>query len=374
MQKVIHSEAVKAALQQRGWTQKALAAQLGVTGQAVTNWFNGSNFPAPSMLLKLAGALRLPYEQLVHQQALPHEPKIAFRTKANVKTTAEHIVKARAMGLMLRPLVAFLEPMPGKPSYIANTSVAYDNLQSLASEVRQDLGKGEQAALRYQDLIGEFAENRAVLIPVMWGEKRDHRNALHILLPQERITFVFLNLDVHLEDFKFWMAHELAHVYTPELAGTNPGEDFADALAGTLLFPQALAQQAYAQAMNAGQSGAVGVLQRFAAEHSISLNTVFSQTQRFALQAKLQPLVCREQDIHAVRMKLRGEHVSAAMYKPASPSPVEYIASAKNTFRSQFFDALRRMIKSNDTGAGYIQQVMDIPMRDALALHAELAR
>lgn len=374
MQKVIHSDNVKTAIQTLGWTQKDLAARLGVTGQAVTNWMKGTDFPRPDKLLKLAAALRLPFEQLVLKEASPHAPVIAFRTKANVKTTEEHILKAKAMGEMLRPLIEFLEPMPGKPSYIANPSLAHANLQALALELRQDLGKGEQAALRYQDLIGEFAENRAVLVPVMWGEKRDHRNALHILLPQERITFVFLNLDVYLEDFKFWMAHELAHVYTPELAGTNAGEDFADALAGSLLFPQALAQQAYSKAQHAGSKGALAVLQRFAQEHSISLNTVFGQVRRYAQEFKLAPLVCDERAIHAVRMKSRGEHVSAAMYKPAAPTPAEYMASAKNVFRSQFFEAMRRMIKSKNTGAGYIQQVMDIPMQDAMALHAELAR
>jgi Zn-dependent peptidase ImmA (M78 family) len=55
------------------------------------------------------------------------------------------------------------------------------------------------------------------------GEKKRHENALHILLPAEKVTFIYLNLDTHLEDFKFWMAHELAHVYTPELAGKDEG-------------------------------------------------------------------------------------------------------------------------------------------------------
>lgn len=37
------------------------------------------------------------------------------------------------------------------------------------------------------------------------------------------------------------MTHELAHVYTPEIAGKDEGEDFADAFAGALLFPRELA-------------------------------------------------------------------------------------------------------------------------------------
>ena len=37
-------------------------------------------------------------------------------------------------------------------------------------------------------------------------------------------------------------------MYTPELAGKDEGEDFADAFAGALLFPKELAQLAYADA------------------------------------------------------------------------------------------------------------------------------
>ncbi len=374
MHKVIHSDAVKAALQQRGWTQKELAARLGVTAQAVTNWFSGKDFPRPDKLLKLAAALRLPFEQLVKQEPSGFEPIIAFRTKANVKTTDAHVLKARAMGTMLGPLLEFLEPMSGLPRTMADTSTGYANLQANASEVRKTLGVGEAAVLQYEDLIGEFAANRAVLVPVMWGHLQSHRNALHILLPQTRTTFIFLNLDTHLEDFKFWMAHELAHVYTPQLAGADEGEDFADAFAGALLFPQALAEQAYAKGMRAGRQGVVSVLDEFAQAHSISLNTVFSQISLFVRHAGLPSLPCDEKEVHAARMMTRGALVSQTLFQPMPASPERYTAAAKNVFRSQFFEALRRMIKSKNTGAGYIQQVMDIPMQDALALHEQVSR
>ncbi len=374
MHKVIHSDAAKAALQERGWTQKALAAQLGVTGQAVTNWLNGSNFPAPSMLLKLAVALRLPFDQLVKKEVSGNEPIIAFRTKANVKTTDVHVFKAKAMGVILGPLLEFLEPMPGLPRTMADKSLTYTNLQALASEVRKTLAVGVTAVLRYEDLIDEFAANRAVLVPVLWGHQQSHRNALHILLPQTRTTFIFLNLDTHLEDFKFWMAHELAHVYTPDLAGKLEGEDFADAFAGALLFPQALAEQAYSQGLRAGRRSVLAVLQHFAQEHNISLNTVFSQTCRYAQDARLPPLPCDAKEIHAARMMSRGAMVSETLFNPMPPLPELYMAATKRVFRSQFFEALRRMVKSKNTGAGYIQQVMDIPMQDALALHEQVSR
>ncbi len=374
MHKVIHSDAVKAALQQRGWTQKELAARLGVTAQAVTNWFSGKDFPRPDKLLKLAAALRLPFEQLVKQEPSGFEPIIAFRTKANVKTTDAHVLKARAMGTMLGPLLEFLEPMSGLPRTMADTSTGYANLQANASEVRKTLGVGEAAVLQYEDLIGEFAANRAVLVPVMWGHLQSHRNALHILLPQTRTTFIFLNLDTHLEDFKFWMAHELAHVFTPQLAGRNEGEDFADSFAAALLFPRELARTVYTQVAGQPKAHEAAVLQAFAREHGISLNTVFQQVNDFAQSHGLPALKHTAVDIHRMRTAQRGKLVSETLFAPLPPAPSAYVSAAERQFHSDFFQALRRMVKDKQTGAGYIQQVMDIPMQDALALHAELTR
>ena len=107
MQKVIHIENVKSAIQSLGWSQKELAAQLGVTGQAVTNWMKGVDFPRPDKLLKLATTLKLGFGELV---MVPKEsaPVIAFRKKGGAKTTDEHITKALAMGaLLILPLTTW---------------------------------------------------------------------------------------------------------------------------------------------------------------------------------------------------------------------------------------------------------------------------
>ena len=224
-------------------------------------------------------------------------------------------------------------------------------------------------------MIGEFGTNGAVIVPVLWGEKQNHKNALHILLPQEQVTFIFLNLDTRLEDFKFWMAHELAHVYTPDLAGTDQGEDFADALAGALLFPRSLAEAAYSSAIRQSNSASeIKELQRYASAHSISLISVFCEINRYAKAQGLPTLRSKDTDVHAVRNSQRGKLVSENLFAPVPPEPAAYVAAAQNVFRSAFFPALQRMVKNKGTGAGYIQQIMDIPMQDAAALHVELSR
>ena len=374
MEKVIDREKIKKALQARGWTQKDLARELDVTAQAVTNWLKGTDFPRPNKLLKLATTLKLGFADLVVSSAEGH-PVIAFRKKGAAKTTDAHILKAIAMGSLLRPLVPFLPNSPSLRVLISQLTTQYDMLQATALEVRKRLGLDGQAVLSYGHLIEQFVTNGAVIVPVLWGEKQNHKNALHILLPKEQATFIFLNLDTRLEDFKFWMAHELAHVYTPDLAGSEEGEDFADALAGALLFPESIAEAAYPHVVRQSSiQGEIRELQRHAKAHSISLFSVFCEIKRYAKAHSLPTLRCKDADIHAVRNSQRGKLISEVLFDPTPPEPAAYIAAAQKVFRSVFFIAVQKMIKEQGTGPGYLQQIMDIPMSDAAILHRELSR
>lgn len=378
MQRTLQADAVRQVLHAKGWTQKDLAEQVGVSAQSVTNWLKGDDFPRPDKLLRLATTLRLRLDELAAatpaEQAL--RPVVAFRRRAATKTTEAHIAKALAMGALLEPLVSHLQPLRALRTAITQPSTAYADLQRAAAQTREKLGIGPRAVLDYATLIGEFAANDAFLVPVLWGERQRHDNALHILLPAQGVTFIYLNLDTYIEDFKFWMAHELAHVYTPALAGTIEGEDFADAFAGALLFPQPLAAVAYREAAGAQRKAEkVAVLQRHAHEHQISLYTVFREVQAHAAASGEPALPLDEKtDIHAVRNAHRGQRVSEILFDPLPPDPATYIAAAHSTFGSGFFNALRRLLKAQGTGPGYVQQLLDISLADATALHHALIR
>lgn len=372
MQKAIITDAIHTALSQQGMTQKQLASAIGVSSQAVTNWLKGKDFPRPATLLKLATALRLTFDQLVQTSDIDR-PIVAFRKKGNAKTTAAHISKAEGIGMLLKPLVPYLPELQALRTLITSPSIEYGKLQLAVAQTRTLLGIGEQATLEYEHLIGEFNSSGAVLIPVLWGAKGNHENALHVRLPQEDVTFIFLNLDTRLEDLKFWMTHELAHVYTPELAGTDEGEDYADAFAGALLFPKACAEPAYDHAMQQTNTKAIiHVLQHYANENMISLNTVYQQIKRFALASGKQPLSIEEKTVHVARNTNHGSLISEALFDPVPPEPKLYIAKCEHEFQSGFFSALRRMIHENGTGPSYIQQILDISLADAKALHQEL--
>lgn len=373
MEKTICSEIVKTSLDARGWTQKRLADEVGVTGQSVTNWLKGVDFPRPDKLLKLATTLRLSFDELV-MSSTP-KPIVAFRKKAGTKSTDEHITKAMAMGAMLQPVIPYLPANPALRLQIPNPSIDYKVMQSLVANVREKhLGIGMTAELQYQHLIGEFESNGAVIIPVLWGKKDQHKNALHIHLPAENVTFIYLNLDTHIEDFKFWMAHELAHVYTPKLAGKDEGEDFADAFAGALLVPRELARAVYAEMNRKGKTAELRALQKLASAHKISLYTVFKQVSAYAKADGLPQLTVSEKDIHATRANLQGQLVSEVLFSSMPPEPKTYLAAADSIFRSAFFHALQSLMKERGTGAGYVQQLLDVSLKDAKAIHAELLR
>ncbi len=372
MQKAINTDALRTALAEHGLTQQQLANRIGVSSQAVTNWLKGKDFPRPPALLKLATTLKLGFEQLV-QVIDEGRPIVAFRKKGSAKTTAAHIAKAGGIGMLLKPLVPYLPEIQALRTLITSPSTDYHKLEVAVAQTRTRLGIGERAVLGYEHLISEFKSSGAILVPVLWGAKQRHENALHIRLPQDDVTFIFLNLDTRLEDFKFWMAHELAHVYTPDLAGTNEGEDFADAFAGALLFPKACAEPAYHEALQqVSGDGAIRVLLAHADEHMISVNTVYQQIKHFAKSSELPALDAEERIIHAVRNRNHGPLISEALFDPMPPEPKLYIAACEHGFQSDFFTALKRMILESGTTAPYIQQVLDISLQDAAALYEDL--
>ena len=364
--------AIRSALAQQGMTQKQLAESVGLSAQAVTNWLQGKDFPRPPTLLKLATTLKLTFDQLVNIDE-EGRPVIAFRKKGGTKTTFDHISKAEGVGMLLKPMVPYLPEIQALRTLITSPSGDYDRLETAVLQTRARLGIGDKAALNYSHLIGEFKNCGAVLVPVLWGDKKRHENALHIRLPLEDVTFIFLNLDTRIEDFKFWMAHELAHVYTPELAGTERGEDFADAFSGALLFPKPCAEAAFLQvAQERDPAKVIQIFMQHAQRHTISLNTVYQRVCEFAKAAGKTPLAINEKHIHATRNNHRGPLISETLFDPMPPTPDLYLTVCERVFQSVFFRALRRMVREQGVGPSYVQQILAAPMHDALALHREL--
>lgn len=109
-----------------------------------------------------------------------------------------------------------------------------------------------------------------------------------------------------------------------------------------------------------------------AKSYTISLLTVFCELRRYVQAHGLPPLRVQEKDIHVLRDTQPVQSVSRTLFGRIPPQTADYMAVTQDVFQSPFMPSLKRMIKQHGTSASYIQQIMDIPMADALALHAEL--
>jgi transcriptional regulator with XRE-family HTH domain len=373
MQKRLALPAIATAMEKSGLSQASLAHELDVSRESVSKWLKGASLPRPDKLLKLALLLGLRLDELVIREPSDSEPVVAFRKRGASKTTDAHIARAMDTGRLLRQLVPYL-PFDEfiQPGTLKDPTVDYGYVQRLAKRVRKDIGVAADDPVDYGHLIDRFHNTQTVLVPVLWGKKNHHENALHILLPDSRTTWVFLNLDVEVHDFKFWMAHELGHVLAPQLRA-NEGEDFADAFAGALLFPELLASRAYAELKQHGNVGQqINGIKNIAEKYLISPITVYYEINRHAEHVGDPPLKL-EPGIFGAAKNLSKVYysVSETLFGEDRPPAADYIALARE-LQSPFFEALKDFLRDKAKGPGFIQSVLDIPLWDAREIHAAL--
>jgi len=373
--RLLNLDALAEAMERNGLNAAQLSARLGVSREAVSNWLKARSFPRPDKLLKLALTLSMRFDELVVREAPERTPVVAFRKRGAVKITERHLLHAQEIGRLLRHLVPFL-PFDRfvRPATLKQPSTDYDYLQNLSSQIRREVGASDHEAIDFPHLIRRFTELQAVLIPVLWGEKDKHENALHIFLPDSMTTWVFLNLDVEVHDFKFWMAHELGHVLASELRG-DVAEDFADAFAGALLFPEQLTRQAYRRVSAEVSPGArINALKAVADEHLISPITAYMEMNHYARHRKLPSIDLGKSIFGAAKNLSKQYHVlSRALFEERKPSPSEYVRLAEQIFATPFFETLQKYLRAERKGPGFVQSVLDIPLLDAREIYAELS-
>lgn len=246
MKKQINSAVFHASLTQAGLNAAQLAKQLGVSREAVSKWQRGDSFPKPDKLLRLGMILNKPYEALVLEPMVMNEPQVAYRAKANRKTKLEHVVWAKEAGTQLRSLVPYLPFDRTCPPVLKAPASNYEYVQEVAAGVRKEMGVSKSGKIEIPHFIEQFNALDAVLIPIFWGDQKQHGQALHAYLPDSMTTWVWLDLDTKLHDFMFMMAHELGHAYSPGLK-SDEAEDFADLFAQCLLYPDMVAKKVYRQ-------------------------------------------------------------------------------------------------------------------------------
>lgn len=380
MQKRLNTDKAQQAIDKAGLTQTAVADALGISKEAVSQWLLHKSFPRPNKLLQLGKLLNLSFDDLVIKED-PYAPKVAFRKMRGTKTRDHHIEKAQEIGRFLRHLVPYL-PFDTfeMPPVLKSPSCDYNYLRTVTAKVREDINLGPIECVDFTHLIRRFSELQAVVVPVMWGAKQRHENAVHIHLPDSGSTWVYLNLDTNIHDFKFWMAHELGHCLSPSLEGDD-AEDFADAFAASLLYPHELAEQAYASIMSQVSPAAkIAHVIGLADQLTISPWTVIGQVNKYA-ESTGQPQIQLSKSAFpgaVTNFNKKYKNLSEALFgdteldEHGHPSARDYIEKVEGAFETPFFDLLRKYLKEHDKGPGYVQTVLDMPLLDARSIHAEL--
>ncbi|MEX2131236.1 MAG: helix-turn-helix domain-containing protein [Pseudohongiellaceae bacterium] len=374
MRRTLNIERANQAMDACGLNQATLAKRMEVSKEAVSQWFRHHSFPRPDKLLKLAKLLKLSFTELVIKEE-PEAPVIAFRRMRGTVTKDHHIEKAQDMGRLLRELVPYLPfDTLEVPPVLKEPGTRYDYIQQVVAKVRQDLMVSADATLDFHHLIRRFAALQTVLIPVLWGNRKRHENALHIYLPDSRTTWVYLNLDVNLHDFKFWMAHELGHCLSPDLRNED-AEDFADAFAGALLFPKDKAEAAYACLKRSKTAaGFEKRLFELAKREIISPYTILMEVNKFAEHFGHVPLK-KDHDFFKdlTRFNQQYPNVSKIILDTEQTSAADFVSRSGEALATPFFGILRQYLSKSDQGPSYVQTVMDLPLLDAKGIHAELS-
>ncbi|MBV2138609.1 MAG: helix-turn-helix domain-containing protein [Candidatus Thiodiazotropha sp. (ex Ctena orbiculata)] len=380
MQKRLNTDNAQQAMDKAGFSQTAVAEALEVSKEAVSQWLNAKSFPRPNKLLQLGKLLNLSFDDLVIKEE-PFAPKVAFRKMRGTKTKDHHIEKAQEIGRLLSHLVPYLPfDTLEMPPVLKSPNCDYGYLNTVTRKVREDINLGPVECVDFTHLIRRFWELQAVVVPVMWGAKKRHENALHIYLPDSQSTWVFLNLDTNIHDFKFWMAHELGHCLSPQLVD-DKAEDFADGFAASLLYPHELAEKAYIS-INAQPSppAKINHVIELADQLTISPYTVLRQVNKYAVATEKPEIQLNMMAFPGAVTNFNKQYknLSEALYGDVELDDQgklgarEYIVKAEDAFETPFFDLLRKYLKEHNKGPGFVQTVLDMSLLDARSIHAEL--
>ena len=368
---------IKNRLTEIGWSQSKLAAEISVTRETVSKWLKNEKFPRPAKLLKLAKILSLSFDDLVLKLNVSNEPVVAFRKKGGHKISEDYLEAAKDKGFLLEQLVPFLPyDCQTRPPSLINPINEYEYVQRAAERVRDEINGSDSSVIEFSDLISFFNQHHAVIIPVLWGNKKNHENALHVFLPSSMTTWIYLNLDSKIHDFKFWMAHELGHVKTPDLRG-DEAEDFAEAFAGALLVPQEIAEKEYIHLRRLKSTHQqISRTKELAEELTVSPLTIYIEINKAAANHG-NPAIDLEKDKAIFRVNnhfcSQYQSIAETLFDQTPPAPKDYISCAEDNFNSPFFGALTTLLTDQKKSVGYLQTILDLSPADAHLLYDELS-
>jgi len=276
---------------------------------------------------------------------------------------------------MLEKLVPYLPfDIESAPSTLKSPRLDYEYIQLVAGKVRSQIVE-DDGVIKFERLIRFFTDLQSVLIPVLWGEKT-RKHATHIYLPTSSTTWVFINLDSKMHDFKFWLAHELGHAKAPHL-NYEEGEEFADKFAGAMLFPQEMAAKAYGSCSKiSGEWKRFEHISAIAEKLTISPVTIYYQLEHYAKHFD-KPSLDLEKVIHQGTSQFNQKYplLSEKIFKDKAPTGKMYVKAANEGFSPIFFDTLKSFLNNTDVNPNkFVSNLLDVSLEDSWEIVEALMR
>lgn len=373
MSKSLNTNLIKEKIAEYGISQSKLSKELDVTRESVSQWLQNKTFPRPAKLLKLSKLLDIKYSELVEIDTT-FEPQVAFRKVGSAKTKDVHYKRAKEMGYALEQLVDFLpNNMMIKPPELKEPKNTYRYIQSAVETVRKTF-EINNWGIKFDEIIDILNSLNVILIPVLLGSKKNHENAIHIYLPKSQTTWIYINLDTKIFDFKFWLSHELGHIFTPSLRGKE-AEDFADNFAGAFLFPEDLAKNKYYEILNIKQKkGKINTIINTASDLIISPITILKEINKYAKSNNLKIINLEENTFYAATTYFNKNYslVSEFLLGKDNPPVEKYIKITEGIFSTPFYNLLREYDKKYGITTNYIKSVLSAPITDIKEIYAYL--
>jgi len=365
IKKIINLAKIHENLAKVGLNQAKIADELAVSRETVSKWFKGENQPSGGKLLKLASLLKLSFEEILTLE-ISQQPVIHFRKNGSAKTSEIDREAAIEMGNALEKLVCYFPlNFTTKPAVLQHTKNDYGYINEFIDKLKKEMNLTNEI-LTFNDIISIFYRYNSVIIPVLWKENRRHVNALRVYLPESMSTWIYLNLNTKLYDFKFWMAHELGHVLAPDLHNEE-GEVFSDSFAGALLFPKSQVEVLYNKLIGENsERQQIHLIIEKAKELVISPLSVYMQLCAFTECYKKTKI-----DLNHLIYKFNSKfnsyfpNVATKLFNTESPTPEQYINYVNSKFVPPFFVYLKKYIEEMSPSSYYIQNLLDISLVDA---------
>lgn len=368
---MLNTTLIREKMQQLGLSQTSLADLCKVSKEAVSNWLSGESIPRPSKAKALASALKLSIEAIFASAEPDFEPIVAFRTRRNRAVTGEAKEAAEDVARHLRELVPFVRRKTlFAPPVLENPVLDDAYIQEVVRQVRSRADVPMHEPLSRERLLELHREFGSFLVPVLWGpEKSGHENALSVLLPDTRTSWVIFSLNAKDDDFNYWLAHELGHCYSLHILRDNDGERFSERFAQELLFPLEVAKHA----LNDVQSNAAPKERAawYAGKFDISVVTVVKQLDKAAASlgqaatgldtpAFWQAWSTNRQNVPTV---------AEQMFGVSELSTEEYVLKSEEAFDTPVFRALAQwQVQEGGRSPAFIAAALNIELNVAFEL------